>query len=250
MADVAPTPDELSLYDGVSGIASSLWAKSTEISGLNSDPKMLSIMLFKRLWSHHRGFTLLWNAKLYTEADILLRAGLEAAICIAANFELRESFVSLMRSDAAFTVMGQIKLHRAAGDTELVRNAEAALRDLQAGLSAKAAKLEWATLADQGKVPQLYAWHRMLSGVSSHVTGLSILRGVISDSSEELQDELRALTRKMHLMMMAGATLHGSMLHAGMIDDAEAVEATSKMMDRMNALSWAWPGVDPESAKP
>lgn len=249
MTELEPTPDELALYDDISRVASTLWTKSTAIAGLNNDPKMFSIMLFKRLWSHHRGFTLLWKQKLYTEGDILLRAGLEAAICIAANFELQQGFVSLMRADAAFTLTGQIKLHRNAGDVELVREAEATLRDLQAGLptGAKAAKLDWAALAQQGKVSQLYAWHRMLSGVSSHVTGLSILRGVVNEGSKEPQDELLALTRKMHLMMMAGATLHGSMLHAGMIDDPASVETAAGLIDRMNSLSWGWPGVEPKA---
>lgn len=245
MAEVAPTADELALYDEISQTAEGLWAKSTQISGLNTDPKMFSIMLFKRLRSHHRGFTLLWNERLYTDADILLRAGIEAAICIAANFELRERFVAMMRSDAAFTLTGQIKLHRAAGDRDLVRDGEATLRDLQRGLSSKAAKLDWADLAEQGKIPQLYTWHKMLSGVSSHITGLSLLRGVVSDDqSTQLQSELKALTRKMHLMMMAGATIQGSILHAGMIDDADTVEHALSLMNRMSALSWDWPGVE------
>lgn len=202
-------------------------------------------MLFKRLWSNHRGFTVLWNSELNIESDIVLRSGLEAAICIAANFKLRDDFVCLMHRDAAATLQGQIKWHRDNADSETVRDFEATLRNLQARFPAgtKAAKLDWKSLAEQGGVPQLYGFHRMLSGVSSHVSGLSVLRGVTGEGMAELQVELRGLTRKIHLMMMAGATLKGSMLHAGMIEEDAQVEAALALTNRMNALSKSWPGV-------
>ena len=246
--DIKPTSDELVIFDDISRLGASLWAKSREVEGLNSDPKMISIMLFKRLWSNHRGYAVLWNNALNLESDIILRSGLEAAICIAANFRLRADFVCLMRQDAAFTLQGQIKLHRNEGDGELVQQGEAVLRDLQARLPAgsKAAKLDWKSLAEQGGVPELYAWHRMLSGVSSHVTGLSVLRGVTevpNDGMAVMQSELQGLTRKMHLMMMAGATLQGSMLHAGMIDDEAQVQTALALANRMDGLSLVWPGV-------
>ena len=222
-----PTDDELAFFDDISRLGASLWAKSLEVEGLNTDPKMFSVMLFKRLWSNHRGYTVHWNKALTLESDIILRSGIEAAICIAANFKLRDDFVRLIRQDAIFTLQGQIKLHRDDGDGEMVRQGEAVLRDLLARLpaGAKSAKLDWKRLAEQGCVPELYAWHRMLSGISSHVTGLSVLDGVTGDRTEEMQKELRGLTRKMHLMKMAGATLQGAMLHAGMIEDEAHVHA-------------------------
>jgi len=244
---MAPTQDELAIFNDITRLGESLWAESLKISGLNTDPKMFSIMLYKRLWSNHRGFALLWNNSLPLEADIVLRAGIEAAICIAACFKLGDGFLTLMRQDAAHTVMGQIKVHRANDETDLVRDGEATLRDLTAKLpeGTRPVRLNWQSLARDGGAPQLYDWHRMLSGVSSHVTGLSVLRGVVSDGSNstELQSELRGLTHKMHLMMMAGATLQGSMIHAGMIDNLAHVEAALALTKRMDSLSMLWPGV-------
>ena len=242
---LTPTADELAIFDDISQLGKSLWAKSLEVEGLNTDPKMLSVMLFKRLWSNHRGYTVLWNNALTVESDIVLRSGIEAAICIAANHKLRDDFVLLVRQDAAFTLQGQIKLHRDDGDREMVRHGEAVLRDLLARLPAetKGAKLDWRSLAEQGGVPELYAWHRMLSGVSSHVTGLSLLEGVTGDGMEETGRELRGLTRKMHLMMMAAAMLQGAMLHAGMIEDEVHVRAALSITIRMGKLSLDWPGV-------
>ena len=243
------TADETIIVDEISKLGGELWAKSEATSGLTSDPKIFSIMLFKRLWSHHRGFIVLWNAGRYLEGDIILRAGLEAAICVAANFKLGHEFVGIMRQDAAFTVQSQIKMLRERGEAAAVSDGEANLRLLQEGLpeGVKAAKLNWSDLADKGGVPQLYGFHRHLSGVSAHVTGLSVLRGVVSgDHSKELNAELTALTKKMHLMMMAGATLHGALLHAGMIDDVASAKCADALIERMNRLSLAWPGVQPE----
>lgn len=241
-----PTPDELAIFDDISRLGRALWANSRDVVGLNTDPKMYSVMLFKRLWSNHRGYTVLWNNALNLESDIILRSGIEAAICIAANFKLRTDFIDLMHRDAASTLQGQIKLFRDEGDSEMVRKAEAELRNLQARLSAgtKAVKLNWKSLAEQGGVHELYSWHRMLSGVSSHVTGQSILRGVVGasdDGARELQNEWQGLTRKMHLMMMAGTTLQGSLIHAGMIDDEAHVQVALSLVNRMNDLSLKWP---------
>ncbi len=240
------TADEGVIADEVSNLGAELWAKSEEISGLNTDPKMFSIMLFKRLWSHHRGFIVLWSAGRYLEGDIILRAGIEAAICIAANYNLGQDFVGIMRQDAAFTVLSQIKMLREGGEDEAAREGEENFRLLQEGLpeGKKPAKLNWSDLADKGRVPQLYGFHRHLSGTSAHVTGLSVLRGVTTgDHSNALNAELAGLTKKMHLMMMVGATLHGAQLHAGMIDDLASVKSADALIARMNALSSAWPGV-------
>lgn len=244
--EIKPTSEEKALFDDISHLANWLWEKSTTIEGMTTDPKMFSIMLFKRLWSNHRGYAHLWSNYFQLESDIILRSAIEAAICLAANLHLREEFVLLMRRDAAFTLQGQIKSHRDANDNDMVRGTEEALRPLLAGLpdGVKAAKLNWKALASTGKVPLLYNWHRMLSGVSSHVTGLSILPGISGEGFDDQQEELKNLTRKMHLMMMAGATLQGSMCHAAMIDAKTELEAALVLMDRMNTLSWEWPGVE------
>ncbi len=239
--DLELTQAELAIYDEISRLAIGLWDASKNVSGLNTDPKMFSIMLYKRLWSNHRGFTILWNEGLLLEADIVLRSGIETAICIAANFRTGADFIQLLRRDAAHTLQGQIKLHRANGEHDLVKEGEETLRDLQKrfGPGEKAERLNWKSLADQGQVPQLYDFHRMLSGVSAHVTGLSVLRSLAGEGA----DALRLHTKKMHLMMMAGATLQASMIHAGMIGDVSNVEAASELTDRLNAISLSWPGV-------
>lgn len=241
MIDPSPSPDELTLFDEVSNLGASLWESSLSIVAKNTDPKIFSVMLYKRLWSHHRGFAVLWNNSLMLEADIVLRSSLEAAICIAANFRLREEFVTLMRQDAAFTVTSQIKLHRAKGETGLVRDREETLRDLRATLpeGAPPAKLGWHSLAAAGQVPDLYDFHKMLSGISSHVTGLSIISGVVdgAQNTTELQAEPSGLNRRMRLIMMAGATLNGSMLHAGMLDDNARVRSAFDLITRLGELS-------------
>lgn len=244
---LVPTIEELAIFNEITQLGSSLWVSSLKLSGLSTDPKMFSIMLYKRLWSNHRGFAHLWRNSLPLEADIILRSGVEAAICIAANFRLQDRFLILMRQDAASTVTGQIKIHRANGEQDLVRDGEAALRDLLIGLpNGKAARLNWQLLASEGRVPQLYDWHRMLSGISSHVTGLSVLRGVTdeTDRMNNLQAELRDLNEKMRPMMMAGATLNGIMHHAGMIDDRRQLEAALSLIDQLNEISKHWPGVN------
>lgn len=246
MPNHEPTEEELKIYDEISFLAQSLWRTSKIIEGLNTDPKMFSIVLFKRLWSNHRAFTLLWTNGFRLEADIVLRSGLEAAICIAANFHLRDDFVLLMRRDAAFSVQSNIRLVRGNGPNQMVSEAEELLRMLQEGLpeGTKAGKLDWKSLAKEGGVDQLYGFHRSLSGHSSHVTGLSILPdfALIGDTNET-QDELRLLTEKMRLMMMAGATLNGSLIHSQMIDDQNHARIANALVERLNVMSEKWPGV-------
>ncbi|MBU1286146.1 MAG: hypothetical protein KJ871_00320 [Alphaproteobacteria bacterium] len=238
------TSDERAIYDKISHLGALLWDASLKVVGLNSDPKMFSIMLFKRLWSNHRGYSLLHKNAFSLEADIVLRSGLEAAICIAANYRLREEFLLLMRRDAAYSLQGQIKVHRDSGAFDLVKDCEATLRQLHAGMpeGVKAARLNWNTLAQKGQVPQLYSFHRMLSGVSSHVTGISVLQGVVDadGGGADTQNEIRNLSRRLHLMMMAGATLQGSMLHAGMIGEDELVRTAKSLVDQLNVISTTW----------
>lgn len=202
-------------------------------------------MLYKRLWSNQRGYTDLWKMNLNLEANIVLRSAVEAAICISANAKLREEFVLLMSRDAAATIQGQIKTNRDNEAYELVKEGEATLRLLQAKLpvGVKPATLRWKELAEQGGAPQLYSFHKMLSSVSSHVTGLSILRGVTNDRMDAEQREIRELERKMHLMMMAGAMLQGARLHSVMIEAYAELEIATTLTDRLATLSMSWPGV-------
>lgn len=250
--EIEPTKDEVALYDDIARLAKSLWDKSDGMEGLNTDPKMFSNSLFKRLWTNHQGYTLLWKEHYRLESDILLRSALETAICLSALVVLRADFVLLMKRDAAHTLTGQIKIYRDNNATDMVRNSEAVLRLLLKGLpeGVKAAKLDWKELAEIGSAQSLYEWHRRLSGVSSHVTGLSVMDGFGGERLDEKQRELRRLQRKMHLMQMAAATLQGSQHHATMLDATEEHERSRELTDRMNALSWDWPGVKQAETKP
>jgi hypothetical protein len=244
--EIAPTADEKALYDSISHFANIIWEKTSGLQGATNDPKMLSNALFKRLWSHHRAYTELWLKDSYPiECDMILRAALEAAICLSANFRMREEFVLLMRRDAAHTLQGQIRSQRDVGEMDIVRDAEAALRPILASLpdGVGSAQLNWKSLATSGEVPLLYSWHRMLSGISSHVTGLSIIQAFGREELDEQQRLYAHMTRKMHLMMIAGATLQGTMFHTSMMEAKEEFEIGLALIDRMNDLSWNWPGV-------
>tara|TARA_B100000678_G_scaffold10173_1_gene8312 strand:- start:5900 stop:6631 length:732 start_codon:yes stop_codon:yes gene_type:complete len=234
-----PTNEEIAICNAVSELGASAWKASIDQEGLNTDPRMMSVMLFKRLWNNHKGFLVLWQKNLPLEAAIVLRSGIEAAICITANRAMKDRFVELMRLDAAFTVKGQAKRYREVGDIEAAGEAQLTFEHLIATLpkGSKPASLKWKDLADEGGIPSLYTYHRMLSGASSHVTGMSILRGVTHDEeSALLQAEYDALTRRLHLMMMSFATLHATQIHALMIG-AEAIRTLAQeLVQRMNKL--------------
>ncbi|MBL0925108.1 MAG: hypothetical protein IBJ12_11665 [Sphingomonadaceae bacterium] len=204
----------------------------------------MSVVLFRRLRANHRGYAVLWNNDCQIEAEIIVRAAVETAICIGANFRMADEFPRLMRRDAAATLQGQIKIYREADETQMVKSSEAALRYLQAGFAEgeKAAKLDWKSLAEAGGQPLLYNFHKMLSGMSSHVTGLSLIRGIGDAEAEEMQANLYGMSKRNYFNMMAGATLQGSLIHSGMIDAAACAEEALSLVKRMDALSIDWPG--------
>ena len=71
---------------------------------------MHAVMLFRRLRTNLRGYMLMWQDGSYLNGDILLRCIVEATICLAANVTLGDEFVNLLRTDAAATLKGAIKL--------------------------------------------------------------------------------------------------------------------------------------------
>ena len=241
-----PTQDEAALFDDISALAEKVWDISKEISGKITDSKFISVVLFRRLRANHRGYAVLWHNGCQTEGEIVVRAAVETAICIAANFRIGDEFPRLMRRDAAATLQGQIKLYREAGDTEMVKSSEAALSYLQAGFAEgeKAVKLDWKSLAEAGGQPLLYNFHKMLSGLSSHVTGLSLIRGIGDAETEEMQAILHGMSKRNYFNMMAGATLHGTLIQLGMIDDAGLAAEALSLVKRMDVLSMGWPGAE------
>ena len=241
-----PTSEERALFDEIAQLADVVWEKSKDIAGTMADPKFVSVILFKRLRSNQRGYAVLWKNECYIEGEIIVRCAVETAICLAANSKMGDKFPRLVLRDAAATLRGQIKLHKEAGDAERVESTEAALHHLEAKFAEgeTAAFLHWKSLAEAGEAPLLYNFHKMLSGMSSHVTGLSLIRGLGDDETEELQSELLSLSSRNYFNMMAGAALHGVLLQAGMIDDSDAAAAAMALINRLNDLSMNWPGAE------
>lgn len=242
---LVPTDQELAISVEISGLGESLWAKSEKVTGLFSDREMLSVLMYRRLWSNHRAFVQLWRNALATEADIILLSGLEAAISIAANRQLGSHFGTLVLQNAAFTVLGQIDMHRENDDPRRAAEDEEILRGITAGLpeGVKPAKIDFRALAREGGVPRLYEWHRQLSSVSSHVTGVSIIYGVADETEQarKMQARWHELSNKMRPMMMCSATLTGSLHHAEVIGSAGHLEAARELTERMDKISRLWP---------
>ena len=234
----ATTSSEMAIFDDITELAKSALSASSSIDGSISDPKVVSTALFRRLIGHHVGFEVLWKLGLQLEADIILRSGIEAAICLAANAKLPELFGQLLRSDAAYTLKSQIKMYHNDDDMEAARQAESVLRDLQN--DQKAAALNWRALATQGDVARFYDWYKNLSGVSSHVSGVSIMKDIQNRKVADAQEILRQHGQKMHYMMMGIATLQGSIFHARTINEPELLERSAAIAERMNKVSSDW----------
>lgn len=231
------TPEDAILFNEANRLGEALWARSLQIEGLNNDPKMVSIMLFRRLWSHHRGYAVLHNAHLSLEADIILRSSIEAAICIAANYRLPGGLWVKLQQDALHTLTNQqIKHFRDMGDKEMEREAEATRRWLQNRLPPgfKGEKLDMKVLAETGNVAMLYGFYRGLSGTSSHVTGLSILRGVVSGDDTTLQDEWTAVSQKTRHLWQIATTLQASLFHSVLIGENSYAETAIALAERLN----------------
>lgn len=224
------------LFNETNRLGQALWAKSVGTAGLNSDPKTVSILLFKRLWSHHRGYALLYNDNLGVEADTLLRSSIEASICMAANYHTPGGLWLPLRQDALHTVQGQVKQFRESDDTEMVRDSEAMCRWLQKGLPGdlKGKRLDMKDLAADGKVPVLYGLYRQLSGISSHVSGLSIMRGVVTDADPSLQDQWAKLNREVHPLFQITATLQGCFVHALLLEEDGLLETCVDLLPKVS----------------
>ena len=102
-----PTRDETVLFDDISALADEVWDKSKDIAGTFADPKFIAAVLFRRLRTHHNGYAILRKNGYRIEAEIIVRAGVETAICIAANFKMGTEFPRLVRRDAAATLQSQ-----------------------------------------------------------------------------------------------------------------------------------------------
>lgn len=228
--------DDAILFNEANRLGAALWAETLRTEGRNGEPKMVSCALYKRLWSHHRGYALLYKDGLVVESDTLLRSSIEAAICLCANFHAEEGLWAQLKQDALHTVGSQIKQAREIGDKELERDGEAARRWLASQMEpgVKPRKLEMKALADDGKVPMLYQFYRGLSGTSSHVTGLSIMRGVVSPAQPAMQEAWLDLTERTHHLWQIAALLQGGFCHALLLDDEEMAETSIALANRLD----------------
>lgn len=241
---MGPTKDEIVLFDEIGILVEDVWSRSKDIVGSMDDPKFVSVILFRRLRESLGGYTVLWKAGHYSVAEIIVRSAVETAICIAANFKMGGDFPRLLRRDAVATLSGRIKLNRELGSDGAIENAETALRYLQSGFSEgeKAAYLNWKSLAEAAEVPLLYGFYKNMSGVSSHVTGLSVIRGIGDDETQDAQSLLSGLSKRNYFNMIAGSTLHATLIQTGMIDDGMLASRALALVERMNVLSYDWPG--------
>lgn len=229
------------LTNDVQGLCVDLWDRTSDWTGLHTDPAAFSLVLFKRAYGHIRAFNLLYNAKFFRDADGCARNAVEVAICLANLSARREAFVDDMRSDAAVTTKGQIPIW-SEGDAAFGREASAEMvrvfgeRRRDGG---KHEKLDLKTIADGAGLPQLYRWHRHFSGTRVHVTGLSVLADFASVDDAEYEQRLDTYERLRRIDALAtagGATVISCEAHASVhgIDDlnGRAIE----LMRRMSQL--------------
>lgn len=231
-------PEELALYDAVTELGMSLWSISAPIKGMSNDPLMISVVLFKRIYTNHQAFTLLWKNGLYLEAEIVLRSALEAAICIAANRIIRADFEQLIRVDAAWTVSNQAKKFRKAGNDSMAEDAEETLESIKSRLpqNTKLANLSWDSLAEQGEVPDLYLMYKVISGFSAHIGGFSMQRDIVAANLPDHEAVLNGNERRQYLLWMTAAMLAASSRHAEMVGALKDLETAIALNTRLAAV--------------
>lgn len=236
------TDEERALVDDLSQAAVDLWSASKRLEVLNTDPRAVSLMLYSRLWSNHRSFLILWKSEMMLEASIILRSALEASICLAANHVLREDFYKLLLGDLVATLKSQIKRWRENGFQDLVVDGEKQLRALANRVIEKPRAFNWKELADISGQQQLYGYHKQLSMVSSHVTGLSLMRhvGGTDEVDEHFHGQLRELHVPMHIRQMMIALLIGAKFHAAMIETPDSIAMFAALEKRLEKVSNGW----------
>lgn len=215
--------------------------RTSSWQGLSSDPAGFSLILFKRAYGHIRAFSLLYNNKLYLDADACARNAVEAAICLA-NLAVRpDGFIADLRSDAAYTAKGQIP-YWALGDPEFAEQATDDMTRIfgdRRSDGAKHQKLSMSVLADGAGLAHLYTWYRHFSGIRVHVTGLSILANIVAvgdDEHETSVDSFRRLSRVQGLAAVGGASAISCEAHAKLHGADDLRERAAELMRRMSAL--------------
>lgn len=230
---------DIVFMNDLTALGARLMTASEQMSFRTDDYRATSLMLNRRLWSHHRGFVTLWKAGHTLEGAIILRSGIEAAICISANYVMRDGFYPLLKGDLAATLKGAIKHWRADEASDLVVSYEEALRHLLPTCPVGPTSLNMRELADSGGQKDLYGYYKWLSMTSTHVTGLSLLSGVVGvdDALLAEQVETNKINQQMQPMMMAGASTMGFKLHAAVVGHAEIYAEAEALEFRLNDLT-------------
>lgn len=151
----------------------------------------IATLIFFRLNTHIRAFQRLWADGFPVECDMLLRAALEATICIVAAENLGDELVDLLSSDAASGLSRSIRQWRDRNHDGLVKGAEAELRKTFGHRRADGGKhrqIDVHELASRCGVQFMADRHRDLSSISVHVTGVSVMRAL--DREGRADDEL------------------------------------------------------------
>jgi hypothetical protein len=215
-------------------IGADLWERTTQLEGWVNDPRMVSARLFNRGWSNARSFNLLWSNNFTTDAEIILRAAFEVAICLA-NLKVRPAeFVADLTSDTAATLAGQIPLW-AKADAELGEAAKesASIFGERRSDGSGHAMFRWKTLATDAGKPHLYEAHKHLSGNAAHVTGLSLLTSIADVHADDPVARRRDLDdRRGHALGMASDALGTSIeAHASIIGANDILDAYGSWTD-------------------
>jgi hypothetical protein len=237
-----PPTEELDFLDDLTGFCKELSAYSSQLEVQSGDCKFVSLMLFQRLWGNHNGYITLWNSDHLLEGNIILRAAIEASICIAANAAMGEDFYPLLLGDLAATLKKMIKIWREMEASDLVKSYEAQLRSLDVRTPKKPKSFNWEELATRGGQHALYEWHRMLSATSAHVTAISVMRSVVPVDSdgENFRDQLLNIDGSKGPMQMAATLMIGAKLHVRTLLAEPFMEQAAALEARLNALSMRW----------
>jgi hypothetical protein len=217
-----------------------LWDQTCQLEGRINDPRMVSARLYGRGWSHARGFNLLWSSNLTTEAEIILRSGVEVAICLA-NLKARPAeFVADLTSDTAATLAGQIPLWAKADQALGVEAKEgASIFGARRSDGSKHGKFDWKTLATDAGRPELYDCHKHLSGNAAHVTGLSLLTSIADVHNDDPVRRRQDLEdRRGHALGMASDALGTAIeAHATIIGANDILTEYGEWVDLLTGRS-------------
>lgn len=224
----------------IAAIGNSLGQASTNVVATGDDPKFLSLALFWRAWNHFHAFTMLWKAELYIDAEIILRSTIETAICLANLNARRMDFTSDLMADLSHTMGGQVKMLRRAQFDFSEEVAEQWAEELKT----KGARMDLETLAKDGHVDNLYAFHRLLSAYSVHITGMSVGRHCpVGDEDDEWNKTLEATKeadRRRSVVWMLTAMTATLLAHAEIIDDRVHMYLMAKFLEKLKPIAEAF----------